>query len=96
MVRQWTGHGDGEPVERHWSERQWRTIVPVPRNHNTRDEIATIKRGEVPEDWADKPTKLGQKDVDARWRQQDQKTVWVGMFSRRSNTARATTAKRTT
>jgi len=43
------------------------SIVPVPRNHNTRDENATIKKGEVPEDWADKPRKLVQKDVDARW-----------------------------
>jgi IS5 family transposase len=43
------------------------SIVPVPRNHNTRDENATIKKGEVPEDWADKPAKLAQKDVDARW-----------------------------
>ena len=30
------------------------SIVPVPRNHNTRDENAAIKNGEVPEDWADK------------------------------------------
>ncbi len=43
------------------------SIVPVPRNHNTRDENATIKKGEVPEDWADKPAKRVQKDVDARW-----------------------------
>ena len=31
------------------SERQWRTIVPVPKNHNTRDENKSIKNGEVPE-----------------------------------------------
>ena len=43
------------------------SIVAVPRNHNTRDENATIKNGEVPEDWADKPAKRSQKDVDARW-----------------------------
>jgi len=43
------------------------SIVPVPRNHNTRDENAAIKNGEVPEDWADKPAKRVQKDVDARW-----------------------------
>jgi len=41
-----------------------RGIVPVPRNHNTRDEN---KAGEVPEDWADKPAKRSQKDTDARW-----------------------------
>jgi IS5 family transposase len=43
------------------------SIVAVPRNHNTRDENAAIKKGEVPEDWADKPAKRVQKDVDARW-----------------------------
>ncbi len=43
------------------------SIVPAPRTHNTRDENKTIKSGEVPEDWADKPAKRSQKDVDARW-----------------------------
>ena len=40
--------------------------MPVPRNHNTRDENAAIKNGEVPGDWADQPAKPVQKDVDAR------------------------------
>ena len=44
-----------------------RGIVPVPRNHNTRDENKAIKAGETPEDWADKPAMRSQKDVDARW-----------------------------
>lgn len=43
------------------------SIVPVPRNHNTRDENKTIKSGEVPVDWANKPAKRSQKDTDARW-----------------------------
>lgn len=43
------------------------SIVPVPRNHNTREENATIKKGEVPEDWENKPAKRCQKDLDARW-----------------------------
>jgi IS5 family transposase len=43
------------------------SIVPVPRNRNTRDENKAIKAGEVPEGWADKPAKRSQKDVDARW-----------------------------
>lgn len=43
------------------------SIVPVPRNHNSRDENKAIKNGEVPEDWADKPAKRSQKDIDARW-----------------------------
>ena len=43
------------------------SIVPVPRNHNKREENAAIKAGETPEGWADKPAKQCQKDVDARW-----------------------------
>ena len=43
------------------------SIVPVPKNHNTREENKAIKKGEVPEDWETKPAKRSQKDVDARW-----------------------------
>lgn len=43
------------------------SIVPVPKNRNTREENKAIKSGEVPEGWADKPAKRSQKDVDARW-----------------------------
>ena len=43
------------------------SIVPVPRNHNTRDENAAIKGGEGLEDWENKPAKRNQKDADARW-----------------------------
>ena len=40
--------------------------MPVPKNHNTRDENRAIKAGEEPEGWAEKPAKRSQKDVDAR------------------------------
>jgi IS5 family transposase len=43
------------------------SIVPVPHNHNKREENAAIKAGETPVGWADKPAKRCQKDVDARW-----------------------------
>ena len=43
------------------------TIVPVPRQRNTRDENEAIKDGQTPEDWASKPAKNRQKDKDARW-----------------------------
>jgi len=43
------------------------SIVPVPRNHNKREENTAIKAGETPEGWADEPAKRSQKDVDARW-----------------------------
>lgn len=50
------------------------SIVAVPRNHNTRDENATIKKGETPEDWENKPAKRSQKDVDARWTKKNGKS----------------------
>ena len=43
------------------------SIVPVPKNRNTREENKIIKGGEEPDDWKDKPAKRCQKDVDARW-----------------------------
>ena len=43
------------------------SIVPVPIQRNGRDENAEIKAGKTPEDWQNKPAKLAQKDVDARW-----------------------------
>ena len=43
------------------------SIVAVPRQRNTREENMTIKSGDVPADWVDKPAKRSQKDVDARW-----------------------------
>jgi IS5 family transposase len=43
------------------------TFVEVPRQRNTRAENAQIKTGEAPADWAAKPAKARQKDVDARW-----------------------------
>jgi len=43
------------------------TIVKAPRQQNTKEEKDTIKEGKVPEDWKDKPHKLSQKDLDARW-----------------------------
>jgi len=43
------------------------TIVPAPRQRNNDEEKQAIKEGRIPEDWRDKPTKLRQKDRDARW-----------------------------
>lgn len=43
------------------------TLVPVPRNHNTREENAAIRADEVPEAWRNNPAKRRQKDLDARW-----------------------------
>lgn len=50
------------------------SIVPVPRNHNKREENVAIKAGETPDGWADKPAKRCQKDVDARWTKKHGKT----------------------
>jgi IS5 family transposase len=41
------------------------TVVPAPKQRNTEAEKATIKAGEIPEDW--NLAKARQKDRDARW-----------------------------
>ena len=43
------------------------SIVAVAIQRNRRDDNEQIKRGEMPEAWADKPAKRRQKDTDARW-----------------------------
>jgi len=43
------------------------SIVPVPKQRNTREENAAIKAGETPMGWEDNPTRSRQKDTDARW-----------------------------
>ena len=43
------------------------SIIPVPKQRNSREENATIKEGKIPEAWESQPHKLSQKDTDARW-----------------------------
>ncbi|OAN98338.1 transposase [Sphingomonadales bacterium EhC05] len=43
------------------------TIVPAPRQRNTRDDNITVKAGGTPADWEAHPAKNRQKDKDARW-----------------------------
>jgi len=43
------------------------SIVPMPKQRNTREENEAVKRGETPAEWERKPAKNRQKDKDARW-----------------------------
>jgi IS5 family transposase len=43
------------------------SIVPVPKQRNTREENEAVKRGKTPKGWNRKPRKKRHKDVDARW-----------------------------
>ena len=45
------------------------SIVPVPRQRNSREENRRIKEGDIPEDWSEH--KKRQKDTDARWTQKN-------------------------
>jgi IS5 family transposase len=45
------------------------SIVPVPKQRNSREENKRIQQGEVPEDWSEQ--KKRQKDTDARWTQKN-------------------------
>jgi IS5 family transposase len=43
------------------------TIVNAPKQRNTREENKEIKNGKTPSGFTEKPNKLAQKDMDARW-----------------------------
>jgi IS5 family transposase len=43
------------------------TFVEVPKQHNTKEENAQIKKGEVPKSFENNTHKLAQKDCDASW-----------------------------
>jgi len=43
------------------------SFVEVPRQRNTKEENDLVKAGQPPEQWKEKPRKLSQKDLDARW-----------------------------
>ncbi len=44
------------------------TLVPVPKQRISRGpENEAIKRGQLPDGWADKSERLRQKELDARW-----------------------------
>src|SRR5450756_2796211 len=43
------------------------TIVPVPKQRNSRDENEDVKAGKTPRAWKKDPSKNRQKDKDARW-----------------------------
>lgn len=43
------------------------TLIPAPKQHNSKDENAAIKQGKQPDGWSDAPHKTAQKDTDARW-----------------------------
>ncbi len=50
------------------------SIVNVPKQRNSREENDRIKKGEIPEDWAE--NKRRRKDVDARWTKKNGKTFF--------------------
>jgi len=50
------------------------SLIPVPKQRNSRDENATIKAGECPTEWEHQPAKRRQKDTEARWTMQHGKT----------------------
>jgi len=43
------------------------TFIEAPKRKNTAEQREKAKKGEVPEEWKDKPQKLLQRDLDATW-----------------------------
>lgn len=53
------------------------SFVEAPRQRNTREENKHIKEtGTAPKQWSEKPHKLAQKDVDARWTKKNNSTFY--------------------
>jgi IS5 family transposase len=52
------------------------SFVEVPRQRNSRDENEQIAQGKTPDAWLDSPSKLSQKDVDARWTKKNEQTFY--------------------
>jgi IS5 family transposase len=52
------------------------SFVEVPRQRNSKGENEQIKKGEVPERFAENPNVLAQKDLDARWTQKGNVTFY--------------------
>lgn len=52
------------------------SFVEVPRQRNTRKENEAIKRGELPEGWANDAKRLSHKDIDARWTKKNEETFY--------------------
>ena len=53
------------------------SFVEAPRQRNTREENKHIKEtGKAPENWKEKPHKLCQKDIDARWTKKNNATYF--------------------
>lgn len=52
------------------------SFVEAPRQRNTREENKEVKSGQTPQAWKEKPHKLAQKDVDARWTKKNNQTYY--------------------
>jgi IS5 family transposase len=50
------------------------SFVDVPRQRNSREENEQIKKGETPSEWPSNPSKMQQKDTDARWTKKNDET----------------------
>jgi IS5 family transposase len=52
------------------------SFVEVPRQRNSRDENEQITQGKTPDKWVGNPSKLSQKDIDARWTKKNEQTFY--------------------
>lgn len=52
------------------------SFIEVPRQRNTREENEQISNGTTPDAWNDNPSKLRQKDMDARWTKKNDVTFY--------------------
>ena len=52
------------------------SLVEAPRQRNSKEENDQLKTGIIPEGWKEQPTKLRQKDTDARWTKKNNQSYY--------------------
>jgi IS5 family transposase len=63
------------------------SLVPVPKQRNSREENATIKAGDCPTEWEEQPNKRRQKDTEARWTKKHGTSHYMGTRTRCMSTS---------
>lgn len=43
------------------------TLIPVPKQHNRKEDTEQLEQGEIPTGWTEHPKRFEQRDLDARW-----------------------------
>jgi len=52
------------------------TLIPVPKQHNRKEDTEQLEQGEIPTGWTEHPKRFEQRDLDARWTKKHDKSYF--------------------